>query len=52
MIDRLEAAGVRREVKVIGGGAPFSQKFADSIQADGYAANAGGAADLVKNLLG
>ncbi|MFZ5590561.1 MAG: corrinoid protein [Bacillota bacterium] len=50
-IEALEAAGLRENVKVLIGGAPVSQKFADEIGADGYAANAGEAVDKVKELL-
>jgi 5-methyltetrahydrofolate--homocysteine methyltransferase len=39
-------------VKVIIGGAPVSQKFADEIGADGYARDAVLAVDKVKQLLG
>ncbi|NHM28341.1 cobalamin-binding protein [Desulfofundulus sp. TPOSR] len=50
-IEALERAGLRSNVKVLIGGAPVSQKFADEIGADGYAANAGEAVDKVKELL-
>lgn len=39
------------ELKVIVGGAPITQNFADEIQADGYAADAASAVDLTKSLL-
>ena len=42
----------RPGVKIIVGGAPVTQKFADEIGADGYAANAGNAAEKVEMLLG
>jgi 5-methyltetrahydrofolate--homocysteine methyltransferase len=48
----LEEAGLRDRVKIIIGGAPVTQTFADQIGADGYASNAAGAADLAKRLLG
>ncbi len=35
-IEALEKAGLRQNVKVLIGGAPVSQKFADQIGADGY----------------
>ena len=41
-VQALEEAGVRGAVKVIVGGAPVTQRFADEIGADGYADNAGG----------
>lgn len=47
----LEEAGVRDKVKVIVGGAPVTQAFADQIGADGYASNAAGAADLARRLM-
>jgi 5-methyltetrahydrofolate--homocysteine methyltransferase len=47
-IKALEEAGVRDKVKVIIGGAPVTQSFADQIGADGYASNAAAAADLAK----
>ena len=48
----LQAAGLRSEVKVIIGGAPASQRFADEIGADGYARDAVLAVHKVKELLG
>jgi 5-methyltetrahydrofolate--homocysteine methyltransferase len=48
----LEEAGVRDRVKIMIGGAPVTQAFADQIGADGYASNAAGAADLAKKLVG
>jgi 5-methyltetrahydrofolate--homocysteine methyltransferase len=50
-IKSLEEAGVRDEVKIIIGGAPVTQAFADQIGADGYASNAASAADLAKKLI-
>ncbi len=47
----LEEAGLRDRIKIIIGGAPVTQSFADQIGADGYASNAAGAADLAKKLL-
>ena len=46
----LEEAGVRDSVKIMVGGAPVTQAFADQIGADGYASNAASAADLAKML--
>jgi 5-methyltetrahydrofolate--homocysteine methyltransferase len=51
-IEAINAAGLRSSVKVIIGGAPVSQKFADEIGADGYARDAVLAVDKVKQLLG
>jgi len=42
---------MRNDIKVIVGGAPVAQKFADDIGADGYAYNAPGAVGLCKELL-
>ena len=50
-LEALEAAGLRDQVKVMVGGAPVTQAFADEIGADGYGANAGGAVDAAKTLL-
>ncbi len=44
VIKALEAAGVRDQVKVLIGGAPVTQGWADKIGADGFAADAAGAA--------
>jgi len=51
-IDALEEAGVRDQVKVVIGGAPVTQKYADEIGADGYGRDAAAAATIVKELLG
>ncbi len=47
----LKAQSLREQFKVIVGGGPVSQKFADQIGADGYSANAAGAVRLVRRLL-
>lgn len=46
-----EIAGKYPEIKIIVGGAPVSQEFADEINAHGYAPDAAAAADLVKSVL-
>jgi 5-methyltetrahydrofolate--homocysteine methyltransferase len=51
-VKALEEAGLRDQVKVMIGGAPVTQAFADQISADGYAPNAAAAADLAKRLMG
>ncbi|NLG51222.1 MAG: cobalamin-binding protein [Chloroflexi bacterium] len=51
-IEALEEAGLKGKVKVVIGGAPVTQKYADEIGADGYARDAAAAATLVKKLLG
>jgi 5-methyltetrahydrofolate--homocysteine methyltransferase len=45
-------AGLRSKVKVIVGGSPINQEFADSIGADGYGATAPEGVKVVKQLLG
>jgi len=50
-IEAFQAAGVRKQVKVLIGGAPVTQQYADEIGADGFSANANGAVTLVKTLL-
>lgn len=50
-IKALEEAGLRDKVKVMVGGAPVTQAFADQINADGYASNAASAAELAKKLV-
>jgi len=47
-IDALKQAGVRGKVKILIGGAPITQKYADEIGADGYSENAVGAVALAK----
>jgi 5-methyltetrahydrofolate--homocysteine methyltransferase len=51
-IEAVQEAGLQGKVKVIIGGAPVTQKYADEIGADGYSRDAAGAANLVKRLLG
>lgn len=50
-IDALRKAGLREMVKVLVGGAPVSQRFADEIGADGYSENAPGAVQCVRRLI-
>ncbi len=49
-IKALVEAGIRESVKVMIGGAPVTQDYADQIGADGYAANAASASDLAKEI--
>ena len=51
VIDALEKAGIRNQVKVMVGGAPVTQGFADEIGADGYSDNANSAVTVAKQLL-
>ncbi len=48
----LQEAGLREQVKIMVGGAPVTQSFAEQIGADGYAANAASAVDLAKQFVG
>jgi len=52
VIDSLKEAGIRENVKVIVGGAPVSQDWADQIGADGYGENAGAAVEVARKLMG
>ena len=49
-IDAIVEAGLRDQVKILVGGAPVTQSFADEIGADGFAPDAGSAAKLAKRL--
>lgn len=49
-IDAITEAGLRDKVKIMVGGAPVTQSFADEIAADGFAPDAGSAAKLAKTL--
>ena len=50
-IDAIIEAGLRNQVKVMVGGAPVTQGFADKIGADGFAPDAGSAARFAKTLI-
>jgi 5-methyltetrahydrofolate--homocysteine methyltransferase len=50
-IKALNANGVRKKVKVIIGGAPVTQSYADEIGADGYAPDAASAVDIAKEVM-
>lgn len=52
VISALEDAGIRDKVKVMVGGAPVTQGFADEIGADGYSDNANTAVAVAKKLMG
>jgi corrinoid protein of di/trimethylamine methyltransferase len=51
ILEELSKAGVRERVKVIVGGAPVTQRYADEIGADGYSDNANGAVGLARRLV-
>jgi methanogenic corrinoid protein MtbC1 len=50
-IQAFEKAGLRGQVKVMVGGAPVTQQFADEIGADGFSENASSAVALARRLL-
>ena len=50
-VDAIVEAGLRDRVKIMVGGAPVTQAFADEIGADGFAADAGSASKLAKALV-
>ena len=50
VVDALKASDLAGRVKIMIGGAPVTQAFADEIRADGYAADAASAADLACEL--
>lgn len=52
MVQSLEESGLKDKIKVIVGGAPITQSYADEIRADGYAPDAASAVDLVKSVMG
>lgn len=51
VITALEREELRDSVKVLVGGAPITQEFADRVEADGYASDAVTAVELAKELL-
>jgi len=51
VIEELKKAGARDRFKVIVGGAPVTQRYADEIGADGYSDNANGAVGLARRLV-
>lgn len=50
-IDAMRDAGVREQVKIIVGGAPITEKFAEEIGADGYSESAAGAVAAAKKVM-
>jgi corrinoid protein of di/trimethylamine methyltransferase len=52
VIQAVEEAGIRDRVKVMVGGAPVNQEWAETIGADGYAEDVIGAVELGKHLVG
>ncbi len=52
VIEHLVEAGLRDRVKVMVGGSPVTQAWADQIGADGFAEDAAGAVLVAKRLMG
>jgi 5-methyltetrahydrofolate--homocysteine methyltransferase len=50
-IDAVKAAGLRDKVKILVGGAPLTQNYADEIGADGYSPDAASAVDIANKLI-
>lgn len=51
-IDSLKAAGLTQQVRVMVGGAPITQDYADKVGAHGYAPDAASAAEKARELIG
>ncbi len=51
VVDALAEAGIRDKTKVMIGGAPITQQYADEIGADGYSDNASSAVGLARELV-
>jgi 5-methyltetrahydrofolate--homocysteine methyltransferase len=51
VIQLLQEAGIRSDTKVMIGGAPITQQYADEIGADGYSDNASAAVNLARKLV-
>ena len=50
-IEAIQQAGLRRQVKVLIGGAPITQEYADEIGADGYSDSAAGAVHVAHTMI-
>ncbi len=50
-VDAIVESGLRDQVKIMVGGAPVTQAFADEIGADGFAADAGSASKMAKSFV-
>jgi len=51
VIKALESAGLRDKVKIMIGGAPITQNYAEQIGADSYSPDAASAADMAKTFV-
>jgi 5-methyltetrahydrofolate--homocysteine methyltransferase len=49
-VDALEEAGLRESIKIMIGGAPVTQAYAQEIGADAYAPDAASAVDVARDL--
>lgn len=52
LVNSIIEGGLKEKVKILVGGAPVSQQWADSIEADGFGANAIDGVKIAKKLLG
>lgn len=52
VVKAVEEAGLRDRIRIMVGGAPVTQEWVDSIKADGFSADAVGAVNLAKALVG
>ena len=50
-IEAIKVAGLRDSVKILVGGAPLNQDYADRIGADAFAADAGAAGRMARELV-
>jgi 5-methyltetrahydrofolate--homocysteine methyltransferase len=50
-VDAIVESGLRDQVKILVGGAPVTQAFAEEIGADGFAADAGSASKMAKSFI-
>ncbi len=50
-VDAIVESGLRDQVKILVGGAPVTQSFADEIGADGFAPDAGSASKIAKSFV-
>jgi len=51
VVEAVKNAGIRGDVKILVGGAPVTQSYANQIGADGYAVDASAAAELAKTMV-
>ncbi|MFZ5855999.1 MAG: cobalamin B12-binding domain-containing protein [Chloroflexota bacterium] len=52
VIEKLDARGLRKKIKVMVGGAPVTREWVQKIEADGYSEDAIGAVQVAKQLMG